>query len=70
MLVCWHVMAVIRFAPAGFTMEAEGGQESTAEKAVSKPADFRADVMSSNFPDLSKHNNWMAHCINKVAVLN
>ena len=54
---------------SGFSMESEGGQEVT-DSAPSKPASFRADVMSSNFPDLSTHNNWMAKCINKEIYAN
>lgn len=42
--------------PEGFKDEAED-EEGTASKG------FRAEVKASNYPDFSKHNNWMAKCL-------
>ena len=34
-----------------------------AEKKEKYDPSYRAKVMASNFPDLTKHNNWMARCL-------
>lgn len=51
--------------PENFIMDTEGGQEIN-ETVESKPATYRAEVKAGNFPDLSKHNNYMARVLTEV----
>ena len=56
----------------GFSLEEEGGDVKKKKGGImdmifgGKGAKWRAPQKASNFPDLTKHNNWMAKCLTPV----